>query len=407
MRRRGLAFTAGLALVAIQVAAGATEAPLVDVRQTVVEVRQAGGLEPVTGLIVDDVVRAARAESTVWHRVTLRLLSVTSDDAIVQEAPTGFGYPMLTSALDPDAPVLAPDLLSVIGSGQAVMGEITARIRGAEVGDSIDLESLDGGVVRLEIGAIVPDADIRWSEILVGLESALKLGIDRPFGIVTWGDAPARLQAALRLALPQDAIHISGPGSRDNSASDGVLPVAMVKERFGEFSLQSAEGDSVNVDPEWFDTWIVTVDFPIVGPTRCHRMVVPYIRAALLEVQQAGLAGELDPVDFQVSGGCYNPRFNRGADPGYSLSRHSWGIAIDFNPSTNQYSIEPTLSPAIVEILRRWGFSWGGGWIVPDGMHFEWAHLPDAYAATCADLTMIETPPANSFLLAPTDRTCS
>ena len=61
-------------------------------------------------------------------------------------------------------------------------------------------------------------------------------------------------------------------------------------------------------------------------------MVVPYIRAALDEVERSGLAAELDRADFQLAGGCYNPRFNRGADPGYSLSRHSWGIASGFQP---------------------------------------------------------------------------
>jgi hypothetical protein len=112
-------------------------------------------------------------------------------------------------------------------------------------------------------------------------------------------------------------------------------------------------------------------------------MVVPYLRAALIEVMHAGLAEALDPADFQIAGGCYNPRFNRGGDPGYSLSRHSWGIAIDFNPSANPYGAAPTLSPGIVEIFKRWGFSWGGNWSVPDGMHFEWWSLPVAHSPPC------------------------
>jgi hypothetical protein len=31
------------------------------------------------------------------------------------------------------------------------------------------------------------------------------------------------------------------------------------------------------------------------------------------------------------------------------------------------------MDPRIVDIFRRWGFAWGGTWVRPDGMHFEYA----------------------------------
>ena len=27
--------------------------------------------------------------------------------------------------------------------------------------------------------------------------------------------------------------------------------------------------------------------------------------------------------------------------------------------------------PRLVSAFERWGFTWGGRWLVPDGMHFE------------------------------------
>jgi D-alanyl-D-alanine carboxypeptidase len=29
-------------------------------------------------------------------------------------------------------------------------------------------------------------------------------------------------------------------------------------------------------------------------------------------------------------------------------------------------------------VFERWGFTWGGRWLVPDGMHFEFLRFPQA-----------------------------
>ena len=382
-----------------------------DALTSVVEVRQSGGFDPVTLSLIDDAVRAVRGESTELHRLTLRMLRVTRGDAVVQEAPGGLGYPMLTMAIDPATPVVPVSLRATLARGEAAMGEITAGLRGAAVGDVIHLEALDGRVVPIRIGVIVPDAELRWSEIWIGASVIPGLEIDRPYSVMAWGTNGAPLKAAIRIWTSDPAVRvIDGLG---DTATDPVLPMAVVKDRFGEFAVAPGGGDSVEIDRAWRDAWIVTVDFPIVGVTRCHRMVVPYIRAALDEVERSGLAGELDPNDFQLAGGCFNPRFNRGADPGYSLSRHSWGIAVDFNPSSNPYGQEPTLAPGVVEIFKRWGFSWGGGWSVPDGMHFEWYSLPLVYAPACSQLTAVqgsiadaETVGRASWALHPVSGTC-
>jgi hypothetical protein len=371
---------------------------------TVVEVRQSGGFDPSTLSLIDDAVRAVRGESTEIHRITLRMLRVMRGDQIVQEAPDGFGYPMLTMAIDPATPVVPIELRPTLFRGEAVMGDVTAQLRGAEVGDVIDLESLDGGVVPVRIGAIVPDEDISWSEVQIGASFVTGLEFDRPYAVVAWGTNHIPLAAAIRIWTSDPKVLVLD--GLEDPATDPVLPMALVKQRFGEFAIASAEGDSVQVEPDWRNTWIVNVDFPIVGETRCHRMVVPYVRAALGEIERAGLASELDRADFQLAGGCYNPRFNRGADPGYSLSRHSWGIAVDFNPTTNPYGGEPTLPLKVVDIFRRWGFSWGGTWTVPDGMHFEWFSLPLVYATTCSDLTVVPGQAAMPWTLLRAEAAC-
>jgi hypothetical protein len=117
------------------------------------------------------------------------------------------------------------------------------------------------------------------------------------------------------------------------------------------------------------------VDLPLVGTMRCHRLVVPYLAAALRQVEASGLARTVDYADTQLAGGCFNPRLMKGGDRGFAISRHSWGIAFDLNPSTNPFGGEVTLPTEVGELFRGFGFSWGAGFLVPDGMHFEWRQL--------------------------------
>lgn len=55
-------------------------------------------------------------------------------------------------------------------------------------------------------------------------------------------------------------------------------------------------------------------------------------------------------------------------------SLHSFGIAIDINPSMNPYSTKVSNIPnGVITIFANNDFSWGGNWATtPDPMHFEW-----------------------------------
>ncbi len=110
--------------------------------------------------------------------------------------------------------------------------------------------------------------------------------------------------------------------------------------------------------------------------------MVPYLRSAIDEVIEVGLDSIIDRADFQIAGGCYNARLIRGGDKGGAISRHSWGIAVDINPSSNPYGGVVAMDPRVVEIFHKWGFAWGGGWVYTDGAHFEWTRLPTAIVDT-------------------------
>ena len=316
-------------------------------------------------------------EITFIHTGSMRLMSVFSEGRPLQIPPSGFGYPMAVQAVESDLPGIPTRIQGAFDQNQVVMSEKSARLRGAGIGDVLMLEGWDGEVLPFVIGAIVPDTEINWYEIVISSEQAQALGMSRPSSARIWNADMSKLRTLLDYMLPNQPIRVYRSGERI-STSDSVLPTVLVKEVFGEFSFRPSAGRSVDVDQNWYRASIVTVEFPELGRFKCHRLVVPYLRSALNEITQAGLIGEISYRDFQMAGGCYNARLMAGGENGYILSRHSWGTAVDINPSTNRYGKPATLNPLVGEIMRKWGFAWGATWTVPDGMHFEWTHYPNA-----------------------------
>lgn len=325
------------------------------------------------------------------HSGTLRMMSVTRGDEPIQSFDAGMGVPMTVAAWDPNSAraLLGGRVAAGLAGDGVVMSSRSAALRGAQVGDSVSLEGWNGVVQDFTIDAIVDDSDLRWAEIGMNDRVADSLGFERVGLVATIGTSE---QAAdLRTALTDLPVRITGPGETVDR-TDFVLPTVLVKERFGEFSFRPGRGDDIVIDQAWEDANIVTVDMAPLGLFECHRLVVPYIRSVIGDLRATGLIAEIDPGDFQLAGGCFNARLIRGGDKGFALSRHSWGIAIDINPSTNRYDGGVTLSEEFGETFREWGFSWGAGWLRPDGMHFEWSHLEVPEHRNCSASTLEPSP---------------
>jgi D-alanyl-D-alanine carboxypeptidase len=111
---------------------------------------------------------------------------------------------------------------------------------------------------------------------------------------------------------------------------------------------------------------------PLLGQVTCHVAMFPQIRGAIADIVRRGLEDTITSFS-----GCYAPRhINRIRSLG--LSHHSWGIALDINVPQNLYGAEPTQDAEMVDVFEEWGFIWGGDFIVPDGMHFEYHRPPMA-----------------------------
>ncbi|HEX8392816.1 MAG TPA: M15 family metallopeptidase [Longimicrobium sp.] len=97
----------------------------------------------------------------------------------------------------------------------------------------------------------------------------------------------------------------------------------------------------------------------------CHKKLSGVFTDVFAAIEDKGLWGGI-----RTFGGCYNFRVKRG---GNRLSTHSWAIAVDINPGTNQMGTAGDLDPQIVAVFREHGFKWGGDWTGKgkDPMHFQ------------------------------------
>jgi hypothetical protein len=351
--------------------------------EQLVRVFESGGISDAT------LAAAERLGGTIYeeHSGTLRMMGVTRGDAVVQEFPPSMGVPMRVSAYSDEAAaaLVGERVTSGIAAGGVVMSYRTAALRGALVSDVITLEGWNGVLEDLEVVDIVDDAEMGWSELAINRDVADSLGFERVSFLGVVGDDAVAMQ--LRRSLGDVPIRISGPGETVDR-TDFVLPSVLVKERFGEFSFRPLAGDDIEIDPDWVESNIVTVNVPPLGVFECHRLVVPYIRSALVDLTESSLIDLIDPADFQLAGGCFNSRRIRGGDKGFALSRHAWGIAIDINPSTNRFEEAVSLPTAFGQTFREWGFAWGAGWLRPDGMHFEWSHVAVPEVVACSTATL-------------------
>lgn len=345
------------------------------VEERVLTIGEVGGMSPEVEAAVTSAADRFGARWATFHWGTLRLTSVERGDQIVQQAPTGYFYPMSTTAVDTvrAAPLLGDLASSALGNGELVFGETSARLRGALAGDRVTLVGWNGRTYEFVVGAVVSDELIGWSELALDERVAAEIGFSRPSFVAVWDYGPEdELLLAMWSELPDSLLTINAYS--DPHDPDAVLPTVLVKERFGEFAYRPTAGDDIVLDPEWRRTNIVNVDLPHLGPFRCHKDMVPLLEGALDEIESEGLAWMIDTRDFQIAGGCYNARLIRGGDKGGAVSRHTWGIAIDINPSDNPYGGRVGMDARIGEIFRKWGFAWGAGWRFTDGGHFEWTH---------------------------------
>ena len=329
---------------------------------------------------IDDV--TVVAEDDTWLR---RSWSATGE--VVDRPPDGYAIPIDTAAVDPTTfarfvPAADRPSIAALADDEAILGATSAGLRGLGVGSVLAL-----GGERLRVAAVLPDQLVGAAEVVVSRRTGARIGVSHARYALVRPDAgrlitPESFRRRLKPLLPTTlgvdrAVQVRAPGDTPFfRAGDAVLPPVIVKSLFGEFAARpSPRTGTIEVDPDWVATHIVTTRVPVLGRVTCDRAMLPQLQTAMRRLRAAGLGGAIKSYE-----GCFMPRYIGWSDANM-LSYHSWGVAFDVNVASNLRGESPHQDPAMVRLLGRWGFAWGGSWIVPDGNHFEFHRAVSAPGA--------------------------
>lgn len=268
------------------------------------------------------------------------------------------------------------DVLATVASeGKVLMGENSAKLRGAEVGDSIVLRDLRFRMHTFTIGAIVPNTFVDWGDIFIATESAQVLGamsINRVTATNITSYSRVMSQLRSRGIVIGTTYRLRTSWDRENP--DGTLGTSTLKLKLGEFAFRPAGGSAIQIEEKWKLNnilWRHTFD-DIRVRNNCHKVVVEAIQGALTEIKAKGLQRYVDVANANRYGGCFVSRYNRLAGAFGAPSRHAYGAALDINTTENYQWRAPKMNCDVVRIFRKWGFAWGGNFWPTDGMHFEY-----------------------------------
>lgn len=149
-----------------------------------------------------------------------------------------------------------------------------------------------------------------------------------------------------------------------------------IEERYGNIYRYIRSDGTLNPDWEREHMTLCILPFTMrlswepsieIARIRCHRLILDPLIEIFDLIHEHDLASEL-----QFFGGCFAYRTKRLT---HKLSLHAWGIALDFNPATNQQGTKGSMNPNIVAIFKSYGAVWGGDWEGKsrDPMHFQFA----------------------------------
>jgi hypothetical protein len=334
-----------------------------------------GGLPASTQRVLE-ATKGVRAVATVNAGLDWIETSRSADGTVLDQTPGGMAIPFENAYVEPSdyAEFVSPadrDKVRSLDEGETLFPRTSEELRGGGTGMVLRLQS-----GRLTVAGVVDDVTTGGYEgLTAGPAPNPSKGVDRFLLIRLDRKAETDLiERKLRdLLEPGQPLRLRPSGVNPFLRyGDSVLPQLIIKASFGEFAARPIPGDRlIEIDESWQARNIRRATLPVLGEVMCHRSLIPQLRAAMKEVVARDLGYTIQPEQYA---GCFGARFI-SAGPRHRLSHHAWGIAVDINASENPTGIRPNLDRRLVSVMREHGFTWGGDWLVPDGMHFEWVEF--------------------------------
>ena len=271
-------------------------------------------------------------------------------------------------------------IVAGLGPDQAILSRTSAKLRRLGPGGTLTFQ----GGVTVKVAAVLPDVLVGAEEVVVDTATGASIGIthDRylllragPGEPPTDAKLAGELARLLPAALRSGGVQVRAPGETTYlRMADLVLPPALIKARFGEWSGRPdpPHPGFLLIDPTWVAQHIVTVHLPVLGTVTCNKGIIGPLRRAMQTLVNAHAETAVHTYE-----GCYVPKYLLN-DPNASISHHAWGVAVDINAVQSPYGAPPVQDPRLVKAMEDQGFIWGGRFIIPDGHHFEFWRRPGA-----------------------------
>jgi hypothetical protein len=111
----------------------------------------------------------------------------------------------------------------------------------------------------------------------------------------------------------------------------------------------------------------------IANKIQCHTKIAESV-LSVLEQTKAHYGSDISNLGLDLYGGCLNVRKMRG---GTNYSVHSWGTALDFDPSRNQLKMNHATATFAKPIYNKWFDFWEseGATSLGRSCDFDWMHV--------------------------------
>ena len=325
----------------------------------------------------------AVAEVAVQTADIAWLVGSLDADGVPADTPADpYMIPIDTVGIEPAYATFLPQpersLVAELRPGEAILSETAAEMRG--LGEGATMTFAGGQSVRI-VGTL-PDHLMGAYELLVPRPTGETIGVTHERYVVfhTRPDAssdPARLAAFFLPYVPTDypygEVEVRAPGQTPYvRANDRELPPMYLKARFGEFAAypDASTPGSLVIDPTWVESHIVSQTLPVFGTVTCHAKTLKYLMSV---ADRLAASAQADPITGV--GDCYAPEAAPD-DPSGPFTGRPFGAVIDLNPGQNRPGDEPQQDTAVVRLMYRAGFGWGGRDAYQQGARFRYVHPP-------------------------------